>query len=218
MLKLTAIWELPFGEGKKFGAGTHGLAKRVISGWEYTTFFNDAFRGLPAPPARQRDPAEGSVQVQAAAVSTAPSIGRPTRFAPGTPAYCSRTSTPERIAPTPASIGLGCGTDFSNNWGNYAWLQTTDYAPRYTPYRSGQIRVHHAYQLDASLLKTTKIGERMRLQLGFEVFNLFNHNYFGRDDFNTDPKSANFGSVFPSQVSTQNMLPRQIQVRFKFNW
>ncbi len=37
VLKLTAIWELPFGEGKKFGAGTHGFAKRVISGWEYTT-------------------------------------------------------------------------------------------------------------------------------------------------------------------------------------
>jgi hypothetical protein len=122
------------------------------------------------------------------------------------------------IAPTPASIGLGCGTDFSNNWGNYAWLETTSYAPRYTPYRSGQIRVHHAFQMDASLLKTTKINERMRLQLGFEAFNLLNHNYYGRDNINTDPNSANFGSVIPAFVSTQNMLPRQIQVRFKFNW
>jgi len=40
-------------------------------------------------------------------------------------------------------------------------LETTDYAPRYTPFRSGQIRKHHAYQLDASLLKTTKIGEQL---------------------------------------------------------
>jgi hypothetical protein len=122
------------------------------------------------------------------------------------------------IAPTPASIGLGCGTDFSNNWGNYAWLETTSYAPRMTPYRSGQIRVHHAFQMDASLLKTTRINERMRIQLGFEAFNLLNHNYFGRDNLNTDPNSANFGSVIPSTVSTQNILPRQIQVRFKFNW
>ena len=123
------------------------------------------------------------------------------------------------IAPTSASIGLGCGADFSNNWGNYAWLETTNYAPnRQAPNRSGQIRVHHAFQLDASLLKTTKINERMRVQLGFEAFNLFNHNYFGRNNLTTDPNSANFGSVIPATVSTQNMLPRQIQIRFKFNW
>ena len=30
------------------GAGSHGLAKRVISGWQWTTFFNDALRGYPA--------------------------------------------------------------------------------------------------------------------------------------------------------------------------
>jgi len=37
---------------------------------------------------------------------------------------------------------------------------------------------------------------------------------------NTNPEDANgnFGSIFPSRVSTQNMMPRQIQVRFKFNW
>jgi hypothetical protein len=75
-------------------------------------------------------------------------------------------------------------------------------------------------QLDASLLKTTKIGERARFQFGFEAFNLLNHNYFGRDNVNTNPEDANgnFGSIFPSRVSTQNMMPRQIQIRFKFNW
>jgi hypothetical protein len=134
------------------------------------------------------------------------------------PCVLKQDANTGNIAPTSASIGLGCGTDFSNNWGNYAWLETTDYAPRYTPYRSGQIRVHHAFQMDASLLKTTRINERMRLQLGFEGFNLLNHNYFGRDNINTTADSANFGSVFQSQVSTQNLLPRQIQVRFKFNW
>ena len=28
------------------------------------------------------------------------------------------------------------------------------------------------------------------MQLGVEAFNLFNHNYFGRDNVNTDPNSA----------------------------
>jgi hypothetical protein len=122
------------------------------------------------------------------------------------------------VAPTPQSLALGCGSDFSNNWGNYAWFQTADYAPRFTPYRSGQIRRHHAFQWDMSILKRTKISERFSAQFGFEAFNVFNHNYFGRDQFSRDPNSADFGSIFPSQVSTQNMLPRQIQVRMKFYW
>jgi len=122
------------------------------------------------------------------------------------------------ITPTPTSLQLGCGSDFSNNWGQYAWLETTSYAPRYTPYRSGQIRKHHALQMDASLLKTTKITERVSAQFGFEAFNLLNHNYFGRDTFNTDPNNPNFGTIFPSLVSTQNILPRQIQVRMKVRW
>ena len=60
----------------------------------------------------------------------------------------------------------------------------------------------------------------MRFQFGFEAFNLLNHNYFGRDQVNQtlDHADGKFGSIFPGRVSTQNILPRQIQVRFKFNW
>jgi hypothetical protein len=45
-----------------------------------------------------------------------------------------------------------------------------------------------------------------------------NHNYFGRDQVQQDPSNPNFGTIFPSQVSTQNMLPRQLQVRMKVTW
>ena len=73
-------------------------------------------------------------------------------------------------------------------------------------------------QYDLALLKRTRINDRMNFQIGLEAFNLLNHNYFGRDNLNTNPEDARFGSVIPSSVSTQNMLPRQIQVRFKFNF
>ena len=49
-------------------------------------------------------------------------------------------------------------------------------------------------------LRTTAFS-RMNAQFGFEAFN---------DNIKTDPNSVN--------VSTQNILPRQIQVRLKFNW
>jgi hypothetical protein len=219
VVKISTVYELPFGEGKKFGAGTHGLVKKLISGWEWNNFFNDALSGFPAA-------LPGNV-IQLKDPLTP--FGNVFSGAPNWKAYEVRAWNPcvlrqdantGAITPTPASIGLGCGNDFGNNWGNYAWLETTSYAPRFTPFRSGQIRLHHAFQLDASLLKTTKISERMRAQLGFEAFNLLNHNYFGRDNFSTDPNSADFGAIFPYNPpsGTQNILPRQIQVRFKFMW
>jgi hypothetical protein len=218
VLKLTTIYELPFGPGRHFGAGTHGFVKALISGWEATNFFVDPLKGFPANlPGNMimlKDPAKsvgggynGSVDWKAYQVRE------------WNPCVLKQDPNTGLIAPTSASIGLGCGADFSNNWGNYAWLETTSFAPdRMAPSRSGQIRVHHAFQMDASLLKTTKIGERMRLQLGLEAFNLMNHNYFGRDNISNSVENANFGSVIPATVSTQNMLPRNIQVRFKFNW
>ncbi len=68
--------------------------------------------------------------------------------------------------------------------------QTAGYAPRYTPSRSGQIRKHHAFTMDASINKSFFITERIRAQFRMEAFNLLNHNFYGRNDgFNTDPNN-----------------------------
>jgi len=72
--------------------------------------------------------------------------------------------------------------------------------------------------MDSSLNKMTQIGERFRFQLGLEAFNLLNHNYYGREVFNTNANNANFGTVFPHLASSQNGYPRQIQVRIKVFW
>ncbi len=120
-----------------------------------------------------------------------------------------------RIAPKQYSLDKGCGTDFSN----YAWLQVANFAPsRYTSSRSGQIRKHHAFTLDTSISKMTNITERLRVQFRAEAFNLFNHNYFGRESFTTDPNNANFGTIFPSVATNQNIFPRQIQLGIKAFW
>ena len=218
VVKVSVVYQLPFGEGQKFGNGTHGVVKKLISGWEWNNFFNDALSGFPA------GLPGNTIQLKNPLTPGGGFSGAPDWKAyevrAWNPCVLRQDANTGAIAPTPPSLALGCGTDFSQNWGNYAWLETTSFAPRFTPYRSGQIRQHHAFQMDASLLKTTKINERMRMQFGFEAFNLFNHNYFGRDGFNTDPNSADFGAIFPYNPpsGTQNILPRQIQVRFKFTW
>lgn len=218
VMKLTAIFELPFGQGKKFGAGPNKLVKTLISGWQWSNFFNNAFSGFPS------DLPGNVIQLKDPRTPGGGFTGSPDWKANQVRLWnpcVLRQNNDGTIVPTPASLNLGCGSDFSSNWGNYAWImQAPNYSQRQTPFRSGQVRRHHAAQFDASLLKTTRIGDRARIQLGFEAFNLLNHNYFGRDQVNTTPDQADgrFGSLFPGQVSTQNILPRQIQVRFKFNW
>ena len=215
IIKLTAIYDLPFGEGQHFGANTHGIARKLISGWQYSNFILDPLSGYPA-----------NLPSNAIMLKDPRTPGGGFSGEVNWKAYIVREWNPcvlrqqndGSIAPTPQSLALGCGSDWSNNWGNYAWLETASYAPRFTPYRSGNIRVHHALQMDASILKRTKINDRFSFQAGFEAFNILNHNYYGRDNINTDPNNANFGGVIPANVSTQNILPRQIQVRFKFFW
>ena len=114
----------------------------------------------------------------------------------------------------PYSVTLGC----SANGAGASWLMLPNYAPRATPFRSGQIRKHRAFTLDSSILKNIQATERLRIQFRAEAFNLFNHNYYGRDAFNTDPNNPNFGTVFPAIVSNQNTFPRQVQLGIKAYW
>ena len=49
---------------------------------------------------------------------------------------------------------------------------------RFVPRRSGQIRMHSAPNLDASINKTTLITERVRIQFRAEAFNITNTYYW----------------------------------------
>jgi hypothetical protein len=218
VLKLTTIYELPFGKGKRWATGVTGFADKLVSGWEATMFFVDPLKGfpsnLPGNVLQLRDPMtaagwSGETDWKAHQVRLwSPCVLR--QFADG------------HVEPMPYSRNAGCGTDYSN----YVWLWTyagspgngPGYQPRYTPERSGQVRRHHAIQMDASILKNVNFTERLKAQFGIEAFNVMNHNYFGRDQIITDPNNTNFGSIFPSTVSTQNILPRQIQIRMKVMW
>jgi hypothetical protein len=208
--KFTAIYELPFGKGKKFGSGANGIMQKIIGGWEATSFYTNASgepNDLPGNVIQLKDPQtaggnwNGNVDWKANQVR---------RWNP----CVARLQNDGTTIMQPFSLANGCANDISQA----AWLMLPSFAPRATPSRSGQIRKHRAFTLDSSLIKNTQITERLRIQFRAEAFNLFNHNYFGRDNFNTDPNNPNFGTLFPALVSNQNSFPRQVQLGIKAYW
>jgi hypothetical protein len=82
---------------------------------------------------------------------------------------------------------------------------------RYFPSRVDGLRSPFLKLWDISIVKQVPMGGRMRAQLNVEFLNAFNVVVF--NDANTDPTNANFG-----KVTSQNNLPRDIQLGFKVVW
>jgi hypothetical protein len=220
-MKFSAVYNLPFGKGEKFGSGANKVVSMLISGWRastYTQWSSGEPNNLPGNAIMLKDPRttggdwKGSVDWKAhQPVGWNPCVLR--QFNDGS------------VRPQQFSINRGCSaTDFTN----YAWLMVADYTPgggstpsnaRMAPFRSGQIRKQQLFNMDFSLMKTTNITERFRAEFGVEAFNLTNYYYFGRDNnFNTNPNDPNFGTQFPNQAWIGNGYPRQVQLRMKVLW
>ncbi len=211
VFKLTGSYDLPFGKGKKFASNVSGLADKFIGGWQVTSFFQWA----------SGEPADYPGNVLPLRDSSVKDINWNQHQVRGFGNCVVRQNNDGTRTAMPYSVAAGCGT----NLANYDWLWVGDFSPgqtapgRQTPLRQPGLRKHRVPTLDASLLKTTRFGERYRFQFGFEAFNAINKYYFGRNDtFNTNPNDPNFGTLFPSLTSNQNFSPRTMQVRLKFLW
>jgi hypothetical protein len=209
IIHFTAIYDLPFGRGKKYLTGVHGIADRLVSGWQINTVTTDSPRGEPAnmPGGIEalHNPAAGNIQWGANKVQIYNNC------------ILNEDDT-GAIAPLPQSLANGCSaTDFSN----YAWLQLP---PNYRPAqvnssRSPNVRVQGTYTVDASLIKETRINERIRAEFRAQAFNVFNHWNYMLANVNLTATDPNFGAIIPHTQSTQATVnPRSIQLGFRVTW
>jgi hypothetical protein len=179
--------------------GGNPVVDRIVSGWELNGFFSwDAGRpwDLPSNMMLLSDPkVEVEDWVSHRVVGASPCVAQ----------YRNASRTFEL---QPYATAAGCTAP--------VWLHAPDYTVgRITPFRSGQIRLHSAPNLDVSLNKRTRITERFNLQFRAEFFNVTNTFYWGRNHFINDPNNQNFGSFFPRDATDQNRYPRQIQLALK---
>ena len=205
VVKVTPIYELPFGDGQRWGSGANRFVRTLISGWQTTGFFNFS-SGIPA-----NLPQSNAIELKNPAVKANFSDYKVRGWSP----CVLQELNDGTITPLQNSLNAGCGTDQST----YPWLTLPSYAPSASPYRSGQIRMPSSFTMDASLNKTTHITERLTFQFRAEAFNVLNHFVNLLGTYNTDPFDANFGTLIPSNEWIGNTVyPRQIQLGFKANW
>jgi hypothetical protein len=207
--KGTIVYDLPFGKGRHFLNGVHGVSDRLLSGWGVNTILTWSPTGEPANMPGSivaiRNPGLSTVHWGANKVQI------------NNNCILNEDDT-GAIAPLPQSVANGCS---ATDWSQYDWLQLP---PNYRPaqvnsYRSPNVRVQGTYTMDASLLKDTRITERIRGQFRVEAFNVLNHWNYMLANVNNTATDPNFGSIIPHTQSTQaSVNPRSVQLAFKVIW
>jgi len=174
VFNFNSIYELPFGRGKHFLNNSGSLVDRVIGGWQ----FNSIVRLASGAPFTFADPRTTfnratfvTRQTATSSLTTAQlrNLVGVFRNADGSITLIN----PNAIDPTTGRLANGPGTaafpgqvvfnDAAGSIGNTA--RNAFDGPGY-------------FNIDASLFKTIKLTEKVRLQLRAEAFNLLNHTNF----------------------------------------
>jgi len=174
VINLNSIYELPFGKGRHFLTGAGNWLDRVIGGWQ----FNSIVRVASGAPFTFADPRTTfnratfvTRQTATSSLTTAQlrNLVGVFRNADGTITLIN----PSAIDPTTGRLANGAGTPafpgqvlFNNVAGSIGNTARNAFdGPGY-------------FNIDASLFKTIKLTENVKLQLRAEAFNLLNHTNF----------------------------------------
>jgi hypothetical protein len=192
VLKLTWIYELPFGHGKRW-VNTSGPLDRLASGWQVTAIQN-YFSGDPL------------VITSSASLGFFSFAGLRADVIPGVPQTVPShgldvTNGTQYLNPlafkTPP---LSPGNSFALRFGN---------SPGFLPHTRGP---GHSSE-DFGIVKNTRITELVGVQFRADMFNVFNRT--GRGDPDTCVDCGAFGLI---TQPAQNYGPRVIQLALRLNF
>jgi hypothetical protein len=200
------VYELPFGPGKTY-LNEGGVLGKVVGGWSLsgvglwhtghplTISMNINASQLP----------DGNDQT-----SQRPDLvpGVPILLGGGAPNHTLQIN-PAAFAPPPLDPG-GVVTGFDGS-GNPICSLSCGLVSRFGTAPNGLLRALGFWQLDLALVKQTKISERVSVEFGVDVFNIFNHVQLG--DPSGDNLTLNYG-FSAAQVgggpiqTTQSLSPK----------
>ncbi len=192
-----AVYELPFGTGKRF-LNEGGVLGKIVGGWSFSSV-GIWHTGHPLTVTMNISPTQlpdGNDQT-----NQRPDLvpGVPL-FLPGGVQDHTLPINPAAFAPPPLDP-TGVSDAVTG-----ACVNTCGLVSRFGNAPNGVIRALHSWQIDMALMKESKLTERLSLQFGIQAFNIFNHTQFG--DPSTDNLAFNYVSTTDSVGNaTWNLQP-----------
>jgi hypothetical protein len=188
-LVVNGIWELPFGRGRRFGNSAHPVVNAVVGNWSISAIYNWQ-SGRPSL-------TMGNVYYNGdiTTLKTKYTNNPDATVFDTSGFYFHDAAVQTNGVDDPAKQRADTRKNLANNIRTLPQRWDGLRSPRYT-------------NLDMSFVKGFEMG-RARAQFHIELYNALNDVFYNNP--NLDPNSSNFG-----KVSSQNNLPRNIQVAMKF--
>ncbi len=105
------------------------------------------------------------------------------------------------------SVAYGCTQPF--------FLIREPFQSRTAPFRDDRYRRPSFWQVDLNFAKTTRITDRMRMQVRIEAFNIFNSPMYDERQYDRSTSSADFGRI-NRNTTNQSNFQRFFQLGFRF--
>lgn len=186
--KLSGLWDLPFGPGRRFGEGSGPLLSRLIGGWNAAALFRWQ-DGVPMP----------------TPVGVAPT---------GNPESIPNQSIQQWFN-TCTLLPDGTTTNCQNNE-KPAWATTKPFQLQtWSPYIS-QLRNPEIGDLELSVGKTTQIKERYTLKFRADLINATNTTQWSFKGPQLTATSSVFGSFANYTNPSNDMRVIMLSLRFQF--
>ena len=187
------LYELPFGNGKAIGGNASGFVNALIGGWSVNAI-GQFQSGRPLDFGGRNIYFNGDLDALKATYTDNSDV--PVFDISGF--YFHDAAVQTNGVDDPVKQRADTRIRLANNI-------------RYFPSRVDGIRSPFLKLWDISIVKQVPISGRVRAQFNVEFLNAFNVVVF--NDANTDPTNADFG-----KVTSQNNLPRDIQLAAKIVW
>ena len=193
IVNMNAIWELPFGRGRTFWSNPNKWVNGVIGGWQLSTIFRYN-SGVPT--------------------SAPVDLG-------GWPTNWNVRSWATAIKPVQTSPTRGGGTVSPNLFSDPKAFYNSFRSP--APGETGSrniIRYPGFISLDAGIYKSFPIGEKLKLQLRWDVFNVTNTQHLtGNADVTNglDPQFGSPSATFYNFTGIQG-TPRVMQFAIRLDF
>ena len=182
----SVAYQLPFGNGQRWGTGASGLVDRLIGGWQWNGIVT-AQSGFSLTPQVGANTSGTGVTDNPDVPNWNPAFSGPVIL--GRP---DKWFDPTAFGPTPPTNGT---------FGNVA---------------RGSIIGPGLTTFDTSLFKTVSINERWRLQFKAEAFNIFNHSNFAEPNavvFSGNSISSSAGLI-TGTATTSRQLQFALKLQF----